>query len=155
MLLDGRSRRDRSARPRCSRPASSSRSRPKRSTASARAPTTTRRREDLRGQGPAGDHPLIVHVAAPADARDFAARRAAVAQRLMRAFWPGPLTLILPRAAGIAPPQRVGRRRSGCAARATRWHEALLRAAHERGVPGGCRTERQSLRTHQPDAAPT
>lgn len=43
------------------------------------------------------DHPLIVHVADAASAERFAAQVPAVAQRLMQAFWPGPLTLILPR----------------------------------------------------------
>ncbi len=43
------------------------------------------------------DHPLIVHVADAAAAQHFAAAVPAFAARLMQAFWPGPLTLILPR----------------------------------------------------------
>ncbi|MCD6078058.1 MAG: hypothetical protein K0R89_1996 [Ramlibacter sp.] len=48
-------------------------------------------------KGRPSDHPLIVHVADAAAAERFAAEVPAVAQRLMQAFWPGPLTLILPR----------------------------------------------------------
>ena len=48
-------------------------------------------------KGRPSDHPLIVHVADAAAAERFAAQVPAVAQRLMQAFWLGPLTLILPR----------------------------------------------------------
>lgn len=48
-------------------------------------------------KGRPSDHPLIVHVADAAAADSFAAQVPPVAQRLMQAFWPGPLTLILPR----------------------------------------------------------
>lgn len=44
-------------------------------------------------------HPLIVHVASIADARRLVAAWPAEAEALARAFWPGPLTLVLPRAA--------------------------------------------------------
>jgi L-threonylcarbamoyladenylate synthase len=48
-------------------------------------------------KGRPSDHPLIVHVPDAAAATRFAAAVPPVAQRLMQAFWPGPLTLILPR----------------------------------------------------------
>jgi L-threonylcarbamoyladenylate synthase len=48
-------------------------------------------------KGRPSDHPLIVHVPDAAAAGRFAASVPPVAQRLMQAFWPGPLTLILPR----------------------------------------------------------
>jgi L-threonylcarbamoyladenylate synthase len=51
-------------------------------------------------KGRPSDHPLIVHVADAAAAERFAAQVPPVAQRLMQAFWPGPLTLILPRRPG-------------------------------------------------------
>lgn len=44
------------------------------------------------------DHPLIVHLAPDTDPGYWAARVPAPASHLMAAFWPGPLTLILPRA---------------------------------------------------------
>jgi L-threonylcarbamoyladenylate synthase len=48
-------------------------------------------------KGRPSDHPLIVHVPDAAGAERFAATIPAVAQRLMQEFWPGPLTVILPR----------------------------------------------------------
>ena len=51
------------------------------------------------------DHPLIVHVAAfdggMSGVAHYAARVPPFAQQLMAAFWPGPLTLILPRRDGV------------------------------------------------------
>ncbi|MBC7718118.1 MAG: threonylcarbamoyl-AMP synthase [Pseudorhodobacter sp.] len=44
------------------------------------------------------DHPLIVHVADAALAQHFAATVSTLAARLMAGFWPGPLTVIVPRA---------------------------------------------------------
>ncbi len=54
-------------------------------------------------KGRPAHNPLILHVAAPADAAAFAALDAR-AERLAGAFWPGPLTLVLKlrAAAGIA-----------------------------------------------------
>jgi L-threonylcarbamoyladenylate synthase len=45
------------------------------------------------------DHPVIVHVAHAAGAAYFVRAMPPAAQRLADAFWPGPLTLILPRSA--------------------------------------------------------
>ncbi|WP_436526831.1 L-threonylcarbamoyladenylate synthase [Actinoplanes sp. HUAS TT8] len=47
-------------------------------------------------------NPLIVHVATVAAARDLAAAWPEVADRLAAAFWPGPLTLVVRRAAHLA-----------------------------------------------------
>lgn len=52
-------------------------------------------------KGRPSDHPLIVHVPDAAAVPRFAAQVPPVAQRLMQAFWPGPLTLILPRKPGM------------------------------------------------------
>lgn len=54
-------------------------------------------------KGRPSDHPLIVHVAAGAPLEDYAARVPAAARRLAERFWPGPLTMILPRGAAIVP----------------------------------------------------
>jgi L-threonylcarbamoyladenylate synthase len=48
-------------------------------------------------KGRPSNHPLIVHVAEAAGVAHFARDVPAFAERLMAAFWPGPLTLILPR----------------------------------------------------------
>lgn len=53
-------------------------------------------------KGRPSDHPLIVHVADPAQVNDYAASVPPFAARLMQAFWPGPLTVILPRKSGVA-----------------------------------------------------
>ena len=47
------------------------------------------------------DHPVIVHLAPGADPGYWSSEVGGMAQQLMAAFWPGPLTLILPRAARI------------------------------------------------------
>ena len=53
-------------------------------------------------KGRPSDHPLIVHVTSEAMAQRFAREVPPVAHRLMQAFWPGPLTVILPRREGMA-----------------------------------------------------
>jgi L-threonylcarbamoyladenylate synthase len=53
-------------------------------------------------KGRPSDHPLIVHVPDEAAVDRFAVDVPAFAHRLMQAFWPGPLTVILPRRAGQA-----------------------------------------------------
>ena len=52
-------------------------------------------------KGRPANHPLIVHVADAARVSDYAASVPPFAARLMQAFWPGPLTVILPRREGI------------------------------------------------------
>jgi len=51
---------------------------------------------------PAG-HPLIVHVSGIEAARPWVAGFPDAAKRLAEAFWPGPLTLVLPKAAAVSP----------------------------------------------------
>ncbi|KQT12418.1 L-threonylcarbamoyladenylate synthase [Ramlibacter sp. Leaf400] len=53
-------------------------------------------------KGRPADHPLIVHVPDLPAATHFVAEMPAFARRLAEAFWPGPLTLILPRRPGVA-----------------------------------------------------
>lgn len=53
-------------------------------------------------KGRPSDHPLIVHVASASQVSDYASSVPPFAQRLMNAFWPGPLTVILPRLPGVA-----------------------------------------------------
>src|SRR5690606_2820082 len=47
------------------------------------------------------DHPVIVHLPRGAHLQDFAAAVPGFAEALARAFWPGPLTLILRRQAWV------------------------------------------------------
>ncbi len=46
-------------------------------------------------------HPLIVHVSSLAAAQEWIADLPDSARRLAEAFWPGPLTIVLPKASGV------------------------------------------------------
>ena len=50
-----------------------------------------------------GFDPLIVHVADPSDAQLYADVSGRSARELIRAFWPGPLTLVVPRTERVPP----------------------------------------------------
>ncbi len=52
-------------------------------------------------KGRPGEHPVIVHVGAPGQLDDWAADVPAAARRLGDALWPGPLTLVVRRAARV------------------------------------------------------
>jgi L-threonylcarbamoyladenylate synthase len=52
-------------------------------------------------KGRPADHPLIVHLASADDVRQWAAVVPPAAERLIATAWPGPLTVIVPRAAGV------------------------------------------------------
>lgn len=55
----------------------------------------------FRLKGRPSANPLIVHVSGPEMARRVVAHWPAEAERLAGAFWPGPLTLVLPRSSGL------------------------------------------------------
>lgn len=82
------------------------------------------------------DHPLIVHVTDIAQARQFAADWPPLAERLAQAFWPGPLTLIVPRRQGLAAAAAGGQDSIGLRCPAHPLAHALLVAAAARGVQG-------------------
>ena len=81
-------------------------------------------------------HPLIVHVADAADAQRFALRLPPVALRLIGAFWPGPLTVIVPRRPDIARAAAGGQDSVGLRSPAHPVARALLAAAQRHGVAG-------------------
>lgn len=87
-------------------------------------------------KGRPSDHPLIVHVSDVAAARGFAATWPALAERLAAAFWPGPLTLIVPRRSGLAGAAAAGQDTIGLRCPAHPLARALLAAAARRGVAG-------------------
>jgi L-threonylcarbamoyladenylate synthase len=87
-------------------------------------------------KGRPADHPLIVHVASLEAAQSFAANIAPAAQRLMAAFWPGPLTLILPRRPGQGGAAAAGQDSIGLRMPAHPVAQALLQAAAQLGVAG-------------------
>ncbi len=53
-------------------------------------------------KGRPADHPVIVHLHRRADPLRWSAHLPPAARALIEAFWPGPLTLVLPRRAGVA-----------------------------------------------------
>jgi L-threonylcarbamoyladenylate synthase len=87
-------------------------------------------------KGRPSDHPLIVHVAGAADVPRFAAHVPPEAEALMARFWPGPLTLILPRREGVAGAAAGGQASIGLRCPAHPLAQALLAAAAARGVAG-------------------
>ncbi|HEY8708313.1 MAG TPA: L-threonylcarbamoyladenylate synthase, partial [Burkholderiaceae bacterium] len=90
----------------------------------------------FRAKGRPADHPLIVHGADLAQLLRFAAKVPPVARRLIDAYWPGPLTVILPRAEGVAAAAAGGQRSIGLRCPSHPVARALLGAAQRRGVPG-------------------
>jgi L-threonylcarbamoyladenylate synthase len=87
-------------------------------------------------KGRPSEHPLIVHVADASHAAAFAREWPPLAQRLAAAFWPGPLTLIVPRREGIGTAAAGGQGTIGLRCPAHPVAHALLVACAERGVPG-------------------
>lgn len=53
-------------------------------------------------------HPIILHVDGEAMARTIASEWSESASSLARAFWPGPLTLVVPRRAAVVPDEVTG-----------------------------------------------
>ena len=93
-------------------------------------------------KGRPSDHPLIVHIP-PAEGGDWRADVAPVARdvpdfavALMRAFWPGPLTLILPRRPEVAAVAAGGQDSVGVRCPSHPVAQALLAAARAHGVLG-------------------
>jgi L-threonylcarbamoyladenylate synthase len=80
-------------------------------------------------KGRPSEHPLIVQVA-------FAADIPAFAQKLMDAFWPGPLTLILPRRPEVATAAAGGQNSVGLRCPSHPVALALLKACAIRGIHG-------------------
>ena len=93
-------------------------------------------------KGRPSDHPLIVHVApgvaggVPAAVDRFAEAVPPWAEALMRSFWPGPLTLILPRKPGVGAAAAGGQDSIGLRCPSHPVAQAVLQAAAMRGVHG-------------------
>ena len=83
-------------------------------------------------KGRPAHNPIIVHVADLALAKSCAATWPALADKLARAFWPGPLTLVLPRSEAI--PDIVT---AGCGTVGVRWpsHPFIQAVIRECGFP--------------------
>lgn len=86
-------------------------------------------------KGRPADHPLIVHVAAfdggMSGVAHYCVQVPAFAQQLMAAFWPGPLTLILPRREGVGAAAAGGQNSIGVRCPAHPAAQALLAALRQ------------------------
>ncbi|HVR53937.1 MAG TPA: L-threonylcarbamoyladenylate synthase [Pseudorhodoferax sp.] len=93
-------------------------------------------------KGRPADHPLIVHVAPgepgrlPAALERFAQDWPVWAEALVRQFWPGPLTLILPRRSGVGAKAAGGQASIGLRCPSHPVAQAVLRRAAALGVAG-------------------
>jgi len=87
-------------------------------------------------KGRPADHPLIVHVATLADAQAFGDLSHPAAQRLAQHFWPGALTLIVPRRPALGTAAAGGQSSIGLRMPSHPVALALLQAASALGVPG-------------------
>jgi len=81
-------------------------------------------------------HPLIVHVLAVEQAQHFADALPGLADRLIRAHWPGPLSVIVPRAQGRAAAAAGHQHTIGLRSPSHPVARALLERALGEGVPG-------------------
>ena len=87
-------------------------------------------------KGRPADHPLIVHLSQAAAASHFSHHLSPAAQRLIAAFWPGPLTLIVPRRPGVGAAAAGGQDSIGLRLPSHPMAQALLVQAARLGVPG-------------------
>jgi L-threonylcarbamoyladenylate synthase len=87
-------------------------------------------------KGRPADHPLIVHIASSAQVLDYASSVPPFAARLLAAFWPGPLTVILPRKPGVATAAAGGQNSIGLRCPAHPLALEFLNACKDLGVLG-------------------
>lgn len=87
-------------------------------------------------KGRPSDHPLIVHVASPSGVAHFASEVPHFAHQLIATFWPGPLTVILPRKAGVATASAGGQDSIGLRCPSHPMALSLLRECQKLGVMG-------------------
>ena len=87
-------------------------------------------------KGRPADHPLIVHVADALQVAHYVSDVPPFAMRLMQAFWPGPLTLILPRNPGVAAAAAGGQDSIGLRCPSHPVALAFLEACLDLGVSG-------------------
>ena len=87
-------------------------------------------------KGRPANHPLIVHVASAQGVQRFASHVPDFAQKLIAAFWPGPLTLILPRRPEVAAVAAGGQNSVGLRCPSHPIAHAVLQSAEALGVFG-------------------
>lgn len=107
-------------------------------------------RSIFEAKGRPGDNPLIVHVSCVEEIPPLVREIPRAARKLMEAFWPGPMTLILPKAACIPTEVSAGLDTVGIRLPASEAARALIRAAGcPVAAPSGNRSGRPSPTTAQ------
>jgi L-threonylcarbamoyladenylate synthase len=104
----------------------------------------------FRAKGRPSDNPLIVHVAGTDAAAALTARWTALADALAASFWPGPLTLVLDAAPGLAPAVSAG---LGTVAVRVPGHPVALALLAAAGVPVAAPSANRSGRPSATTAA--
>lgn len=92
--------------------------------------------QNFPSQRQAPNHPLIVHVASANSVHQFASAVPDFAQKLMSQFWPGPLTLILPRREEMAAAAAGGQNSVGLRCPSHPLALEVLKACAAKGVWG-------------------
>ena len=90
----------------------------------------------FQAKGRPANHPLIVHVASANSVHQFASEIPDFAQKLMSQFWPGPLTLILPRQTNMAAAAAGGQNSVGLRCPSHPLALEVLKACAAKGVWG-------------------
>jgi len=90
----------------------------------------------FQAKGRPSNHPLIVHVAHADSVKKFASDIPDFAQKLMSQFWPGPLTLILPRQTEMAAAAAGGQNSVGLRCPSHPVAYEVLKACAAKGVWG-------------------
>jgi len=90
----------------------------------------------FKAKGRPSNHPLIVHVASAGSVHQFASSVPDFAQKLMSQFWPGPLTLILPRREEMAAAAAGGQNSVGLRCPSHPLALEVLKACAAKGVWG-------------------
>ena len=90
----------------------------------------------FQAKGRPSNHPLIVHVAYADSVKKFASDIPDFAQKLMSQFWPGPLTLILPRQPEMAAAATGGQNSVGLRCPSHPVAHEVLKACAAKGVWG-------------------
>ena len=81
----------------------------------------------FRAKGRPATHPLIIHLARAAAVQRWARQIPSPAQKLINRFWPGPLTVVLPRGARATDLLTGGQDTVGLRCPANAWAQSLIR----------------------------
>lgn len=96
-------------------------------------------RRIFEAKGRPSTNPLILHVDSVEQARALTSHWPPVAEKLARAFWPGPLTLVLPKAPSVSPALTAGLESVALRMPAHKVAQAIIAAAGPLAAPSANR----------------